>query len=113
MLIGLEDAHAFLLSTFGEDEHLRQRGGRYACSYLDRSNGWRAAILADIGHASLAWPKHKPRVFCLKLDRKPFVARGPQPRVMFHHRETTRYQQLLRACYPGLGRREDKLGGFN
>lgn len=35
-------------------DSLRGMAGRYTGSYLDRSNGWRAAaILADIGQASL------------------------------------------------------------
>jgi hypothetical protein len=55
MLISLEDAHVFYVSTFGRVDHLRQgMTGRYTGSYLDRRNGWRTvAILAEIGRASL------------------------------------------------------------
>jgi len=54
MLVGVEGAPTFDVSTFGGVASVAGMAERYTGSYLDRSNGWRAvAILADIDHASL------------------------------------------------------------
>jgi hypothetical protein len=57
MLISLEDAHVFYVSTFGRVDHLRQgMTGRYTGSYLDREKlGTIARPYLAPGRSDKAW----------------------------------------------------------